>query len=101
MLACESRDSATLVTKSHRMREPEEAIALVEKTNFDHALWITFRVPKPDFKSLKGSHELRLRGSAPVPEEVSVPISPIRRLARQHGSDAPDSRTQLRNAVRR
>lgn len=53
-LACEPRDGATLVNKSHRvrMREHGEAVALVEKTNLDNAQRITFRAPKPDFEDL-------------------------------------------------
>lgn len=54
MLDRELRDGATLVNKSHRLREREceEAFALVEKTNFDNAQRIKFRAPKPNFEDL-------------------------------------------------
>jgi hypothetical protein len=53
-VASEPRDGATLVNKSHRVRarENEEAIARVEKTNFENAKRITVRAPKPSFEDL-------------------------------------------------
>lgn len=50
----ELRDGAALVGKSRRvrMREHGEALALVEKANFDNAQRIMCRAPKPDFQDL-------------------------------------------------
>lgn len=50
----ESRDGATLVNKSHRVRarENEDAMARIEATNFANAERRRMRAPKPDFKDL-------------------------------------------------